>query len=85
MSGVRLSALRLNTVCLVLVWQSAADWTRQRLTKANVGPKKANQDGRQPTVFPRFYRPQVQKFKTLPSLLIHLHLNAIKFLDFDTP
>jgi hypothetical protein len=53
-------------------------WTRQHLIKVNVGPKKANQDGHQQTVFQRFYRQLAQKSKTLPSLSIRQILHASK-------
>lgn len=70
--GVPSNVSQQNMVCLVPVWPDAAVWTQQHLTKANAGPKKGNPDGRPPTVFQRFCRPQAQKYKILLNLSILL-------------
>ena len=85
MCGVPSNALRPNTVCHVQVWQSAVGLTQQRLTKANAGPKKGNHDGRPPTVFPRFCRPQGQKSKILLSSSIRLTSGVTRFHRFLHP
>ena len=75
-------------VCPVLGWQNAVALTRQHLTKANAGPKKGNQDGRQQTVFQRFCHQLGQKSKILLNLLTRQNLDAIEQLYFvvlDTP
>lgn len=59
----------MNTVCRVLDWQSAVDWTQPHLIAASVGPAKDSHAGRQQTAFPKFYRQRVQTSAILPSLL----------------
>ena len=78
--GVPSSALQQNTACPVRGWQSAVAWIQQHLTKANAGPRKGNHDGHQQTVFRKFCRPQAQRFKILPNLLMCLIPDVISFL-----
>ncbi len=68
MYGAPLNVLRQNMECLVLDWQSAADWTQRRSIKASVGPKKDSHVGHLQTVFQKFWHQQVQEFKILQSL-----------------
>lgn len=72
-------------VCLVLDWRNAVDWIQRHLTKANVGPKKDNRDGRQQIVFQKYCRQLVLKYKILQSSSIIQTIldvnNKLRFLD----
>lgn len=75
----------MNMVCRVPAWQNAVVWTQQHLIEVKDGPKKDNPDGHQQTVFPRFCLQPGQKFKTLPSLLIHPIMDMNKVCNGSTP
>ena len=55
---------------LVPDWQNIADWTQQRLTKANVTRNMDNHAGLQQAVLPKYWKVQAPVYTILQNIFL---------------
>ena len=80
MYGAQSKNSQWNITCLVLGWRNAVAWTQQHSTAVNAGPKKGNRDGRQQTVFQKYWRQRGRHSKILQNLFRRLNILCNKRL-----
>ena len=77
----------MNIICLVLVWQNAADWTQQHLIKASAGLNRVNHVGHLQTAYQKYYHQPVHQLlilqnTSLRKTKIDKNIITIKYIWF---